>query len=231
MKQFLQKLRCIDGTALKLIAMISMIADHVGDMFFPDNFWLRFFGRIAMPVFSFCIAEGYSYTHDRRKYLTRLGCFALISELPFDLAFSGHLELGHQNIMLTFFLSVLALMLYDKITGKGEKSSALRIVAGCLSVAGMGIAALLLGADYTFFAVLTVFLFYVLRKKAHGLRTAAGCCVLSALRTVGYYSGTILSLIPLLCYNGKKGKGLKWLFYIFYPAHLLLLYCISRILA
>ena len=71
----------------------------------------------------------------------------------------------------------------------------------------------------------------MLRKKAHWLRASAGCGVLSALRTVGYYSGTILSLIPLLCYNGKKGKGLKWLFYIFYPAHLLLLYCISRILA
>jgi len=69
-------------------------------------------GRIAMPVFSFCIAEGYVHTRDKKRYLLRMGVFALISEIPFDLAFDGRVGLGHQNIMLTFFISILTLMLF-----------------------------------------------------------------------------------------------------------------------
>ena len=90
--------------------MISMVFDHVGDMFFPGVMWLRMIGRLAMPLFSFCIAEGYIHTKDRKKYILRLGIFALISEVPFDLAFEGKINLSHQNIMLTFFLAVIALI-------------------------------------------------------------------------------------------------------------------------
>ena len=79
----------LDGTLLKLIAMISMVFDHVGDNFFPGQTWMRIVGRIALPVFAFCIAEGFSHTHDRMKYLVRMGIFALISEVPFDLVTSG----------------------------------------------------------------------------------------------------------------------------------------------
>ena len=81
---------------LKLIAMISMVFDHAGDMFFHDQLWMRMIGRLAMPLFSFCIAEGYRYTKDRKKYLLRMGLFALISEIPFDLAFTGKIDLSHQ---------------------------------------------------------------------------------------------------------------------------------------
>lgn len=56
--------------------MISMVFDHVGDMFFPDAMWPRMIGRLAMPVFSFCIAEGYTHTKDKKKYLCRIGVFA-----------------------------------------------------------------------------------------------------------------------------------------------------------
>ena len=90
--------------------MISMVFDHVGDMFFPDAMWPRMIGRLAMPVFSFCIAEGFTHTKDKKKYLCRIGIFALISEIPFDLAFEGKVGFSHQNIMLAFFLAVAALM-------------------------------------------------------------------------------------------------------------------------
>ena len=229
-----KKYQILDGTTLKLIAMISMVFDHVGDMFFPDVMWPRMIGRLAMPIFSFFIAEGFSHTRDKKKYLCRLGIFALISEIPFDLAFEGRVGLGHQNIMLSFFLAVVALMLYDWIQG-GTKSevnhaSIGKTILGVIAVAAIAALSLLLRADYTIFAVIAVFLFYVLRQKHPLVRTGVGVAFLALTRTVGYYCTTGLSFIPLAMYNGKKGKGLKWLFYGFYPGHLLLLAAIKHIM-
>lgn len=222
-----KRYQILDGTTLKIIAMISMVLDHAGDLFFPGAIWLRAAGRLAMPIFAFCIAEGYAHTRDRKKYLLRMGVFALISEIPFDLAFESRIGLSHQNIMLTFFLSILALMLYDGIRGEkaagGERIPGWKTALGVLAVGAVAALALLLKADYTIFAVISVFLFYVLRKKHPLLRSGVGVAFLALTRTVGYYSATGLSFLPLALYNGKKGKGLKWLFYVFYPGHLLLL--------
>ena len=228
-----RQFQVLDGTVLKIIAMISMVFDHVGDMFFPGVMWLRMIGRLAMPVFSFCIAEGFAHTRDRKKYLLRVGVFALISEIPFDLAFEGKPGFAHQNIMLTFFLSIAALMLFDRIRGgadsEGKQIPIGKTVLGVLAVAAIAAASLLLRADYTVFAVIAVFLFYVLRQKPPLIRSGAGVAFLALTRTMGYYCATGFSFIPLALYNGKKGKGLKWLFYVFYPGHLLLLAAIMII--
>ena len=225
----------LDGTALKVIAMVSMVIDHVGDIFFPEATWMRMVGRIAMPIFSFCIAEGYVHTHDVKRYLLRMGAFALVSELPFDLAFSGGTDWTHQNIMLGFFLSILALILFDRIRGPKDPQTgrygAGRTALGCFEVCLMAAVALLLRADYTCFAVIGVFLFYVLKDMDPFFRALGGVGFLSVTRTMGYYCATGLSLFPLLLYNGEKGKGLKWLFYLFYPGHLLLLYAVKAFLA
>ena len=226
----LEKLRILDGTSLKLIAMISMVFDHVGDMFFPGALWMRMIGRLAMPLFSFCIAEGYAHTKNKQRYLMRMGVFALVSEIPFDLAFEGRVGLGHQNIMLSFFLAILALMVFDRIRGEGKEHAAGKTLLGILCVCAVAVLALLLRADYTLFAVLAVFLFYVLRNRHPLLRCGVGVGFLALTRTVGYYRATGLSLIPLLLYNGKRGRGLKWLFYAFYPGHLLLLYLLKTVL-
>ncbi len=108
--------------------------------------------------------------------------------------------------MLTFFLAVLALKVFDLIRGE-------------------------IKADYTVFAVIAVFLFYVFKDKRSFIRTGAGVAFLAVTRTMGYYCTTGLSMIPLLLYSGKRGKGLKWLFYAFYPGHLLLLYGIKLALS
>ena len=223
-----------DGTVLKLIAMVSMVFDHIGDMFFPGVMWLRMIGRLAMPIFSFCIAEGYAHTRDRKKYLIRMGIFALISEIPFDLAFEGKVGFGHQNIMLTFFLSIVALMLFDRITEKKESDTKYMTIGktavGVIAVIAVAVISLVLRADYTVFAVIAVFLFYVLRQKHNLIRSGVGVAFLAVTRTMGYYCATGFSFIPLALYNGEKGKGLKWLFYVFYPGHLLLLAALKLIL-
>ncbi len=223
-----ERCRILDGTTLKLIAMVSMLVDHIGAVFFPEAIWLRAIGRLAMPIFSFCIAEGYIHTRDRKKYLIRMGIFALVSEIPFDLAFDGRIGLGHQNIMLTFFIAILALMLFDMI--RGEKPTITQNILATMTILMSAVVAFLAQSDYTLFGVLTVFLFYVLRRKHPLLRTAAGVGFLVALRSVGYNIAAALSFIPLAMYNGKKGRGLKWLFYAFYPGHLLVLYLIKLIM-
>ena len=227
--------RILDGTTLKIIAMVSRVFDHVGDMFFPDLLWPRRIGRLAMPIFSFCIAEGYIHTRDKNRYLLRMGIFALVSEIPFDLAFEGKINLTHQNIMLTFFLAILALKLFDLIRGERKedtgKYSIARTFLGIAAVLAMAAIALLVKADYTIFAVIAVFLFYVLKDTKHFVRAGVGVAFLALTRTVGYYCTTGFSIFPLLLYNGKKGKGLKWLFYAFYPGHLFLLYVLKRMLA
>ncbi|MCR5383029.1 MAG: conjugal transfer protein TraX [Saccharofermentans sp.] len=227
------KLRILDGTVLKIIAMVSMVFDHAGDMFFPDVLWPRMIGRLAMPLFAFCITEGYIHTRDKKKYLFRMGIFALVSEVPFDLAFEGKVSLNHQNIMLTFFMSILALMLFDLVRGKINEDTGRysigKTILGSLVIIGTAAVAILIKADYTIFAVISVFLFYLFKDTKHFIRTGVGVAFLALTRTMGYYCTTGLSIIPLLLYNGKKGKGLKWLFYAFYPGHLMLLYLIKLI--
>ena len=228
------KIRILDGTTLKIIAMVSMVFDHVGDMFFPEMTWMRMVGRLAMPIFAFCITEGYIHTRDKKKYLLRMGIFALISEVPFDLAFDGKIGFSHQNIMLSFFISIVALMLFDLIRGAKIESkgrySVWRTILGILVVIVMAAVAMFVKADYTMFAVGSVFLFYVFKDVNLFVRPIPGVAFLAVTRTMGYYCTMGLSIIPLLLYNGKKGKGLKWLFYVFYPGHLLLLYVIKLLL-
>ena len=98
------------------------------------------------------------------------------------------------------------------------------------AVIAMAVLAFLVKADYTMFAVASVFLFYAFKDTNHFVRPIPGVAFLALTRTMGYYCTTGLSIIPLLLYNGKKGKGLKWLFYAFYPGHLLLLYVLKLIL-
>lgn len=220
-----QSYRILDGTSLKIIAMISMIIDHVGDNFFPEQTWMRIIGRIAFPIFAFCIAEGFSHTHDRRKYLLRMGIFACISEIPFDLVTSGKiLEFTHQNIMITFFWSILALICFEKINERKTKSARFCGIAVLMIFA---VGSLLLGMDYNFLAVGLICIYYFLRNKAPVWNHVAAMVYHVILRNVGIYLYGLLGFLPLFLYNGKRGRGLKWLFYIFYPAHLLVIWLLK----
>ncbi|MBQ3276528.1 MAG: hypothetical protein IJH47_05670 [Oscillospiraceae bacterium] len=220
----------LDGTALKIIAMASMILDHVGDNFFPGQLWMRALGRIAMPIFAFCVAEGFIHTRDRGRYLRRMGVFALVSEIPFDLVTAGKvLEFSHQNILVTFFWAILALICYEKILSGGR--SAGRTALGAVVLAGAALASLPLGMDYNLLAVGMIFLFTLLRNKTLPFRNLAVMAYHALLRNVGIYWFGLLGFLPLFLYNGKRGRGLKWLFYVFYPGHLLAIYLLRTLLA
>nr|WP_297283545.1 TraX family protein [uncultured Agathobaculum sp.] len=102
----------LDTNFLKLIAIIAMLIDHIGGAFFPEVGWFRWVGRIAFPIFCYCMTVGLLYTRDIKKYLFRLGLFAVISQPFYVLAFHPHdfvAELTNWNIFCTLFLSLLAM--------------------------------------------------------------------------------------------------------------------------
>ena len=199
------------GFQLKLLAMLAMTADHIGAVFFPEIPLLRWIGRLAMPVLCFFIGEGLRPTRSPRRYLLRLTGFALLSELPFDLAFYGGIEWGHQNAYFTLALGLLALW---AIQSRGMEGWLLALTAA--------LAAELLGCDYGMYGVLLI----LLLDRFHRARSEqlAGAALLN-LAFFGLQTQTLsLIALPLLwLYNGKRGRDDRRLFYLYYPAHLCVL--------
>ena len=199
------------GFQLKLLSMLAMTADHIGAVFFPEIPLLRWIGRLAMPVLCFFIGEGLRHTRSPRRYLLRLTGFALLSELPFDLAFYGGIEWGHQNVYFTLALGLLALW---AIQSRGMEGWLLALTAA--------LAAELLGCDYGMYGVLLI----LLLDRFHSARSEqlAGAALLN-LAFFGLQTQTLsLIALPLLwLYNGKRGRDDRRLFYLYYPAHLCVL--------
>ena len=199
------------GFQLKLLAMLAMTADHIGAVFFPEIPLLRWIGRLAMPVLCFFIGEGLRHTRSPRRYLLRLTGFALLSELPFDLAFYGGIEWGHQTVYFTLALGLLALW---AIQSRGMEGWLLALTAA--------LAAELLGCDYGMYGVLLI----LLLDRFHRARSEqlAGAALLN-LAFFGLQTQTLsLIALPLLwLYNGKRGRDDRRLFYLYYPAHLCVL--------
>lgn len=199
------------GFQLKLLAMLAMTADHIGAVFFPEIPLLRWIGRMAMPVLCFFIGEGLRHTRSPRRYLLRLTGFALLSELPFDLAFYGGIEWGHQNVYFTLALGLLALW---AIQSRGMEGWLLALTAA--------LAAELLGCDYGMYGVLLI----LLLDRFHSARSEQlAAAALLNLAFFGLQTQTLsLIALPLLwLYNGKRGRDDRRLFYLYYPAHLCVL--------
>ena len=196
------------GFQLKLLAMLAMTADHIGAVFFPEIPLLRWIGRLAMPVLCFFIGEGLRHTRSPRRYLLRLTGFALLSELPFDLAFYGGIEWGHQNVYFTLALGLLALW---AIQSRGMEGWLLALTAA--------LAAELLGCDYGMYGVLLI----LLLDRFHSARSEQlAAAALLNLAFFGLQTQTLsLIALPLLwLYNGKRGRDDRRLFYLYYTAHL-----------
>ena len=212
---------------LKLIGITSMLADHIGKVFFPEQQWLTLIGRLAFPIFAFGIAEGYLHTHDINKYFKRLAIFALISANYWQ----------STNVIFTLLLGLAAIFFFDRLPNK---------VIGFLITLVLCLIAELVHADYGAYGVSVVLIFYFLsqtmRKKKlqhKKVRMLGIFLAFSGLTLLRYLHPllitglsthyiqtilcTILSFVPILLYNGKLGIRCKYLFYIFYPVHQILI--------
>lgn len=217
----------------------------------------RAIGRIAFILFAYLMVEGFLHTHSRRNYLIRLGLFALVSEIPFDLAFSQtYYDPTGQNVFFTLFLGMLALTIWEWSSDRA--SFARTRTGGCLLcgiLRGVRIVALLsccgaawlLQTDYKYMGVLLIFAFYQTHdRKLPVQMLAAGCVMLlgtwsaNYLRYAGDFSAGYLFRFSLremyglfaffwiALYNGEKGRQFpKAFYYAFYPVHLLLLHFVT----
>lgn len=233
----------INGNVLKLIAVVTMFIDHIGAvviergilqdsptlslthiaMLWSISFWwrldliLRLIGRASFPIFAFLLVEGFLHTRNVKKYGIRLLIFGLLSEIPFDLAvFQTPFYLGYQNVFFTLFLGLLALAGLQKWEYDKSLWKPTAVVALCCVTAS------LIKSDYEAFGVVFVVILYMTREKPWLQTIAGGLAVIWELTA-------FLAFIPIRLYNGTRGKkDLKYLFYVFYPLHFLLLYVIRR---
>ncbi len=221
---------------LKLIACICMLCDHFSDAFFGGITFLNYIGRFSFTIFAFQIAQGYIHTHNIKKYIARLSIFALISQIPYMLFYNIVFnKIFVVNVIFTLLFGLLVILIYDKYNK----------FVGICSLLALGMLAEVCNFDYGFYGVFIVFMFYLLQNKKIYMTIIF---ILSVIAKYGislikynipfYYLFlgntysmcvyfTCLSIIPILFYNGKKGKDVKYLFYAFYPLHLFILALVS----
>lgn len=249
----------LSGACLKWIAIVCMAIDHIGasvvEQYFyqcRDLYWagmmsydrimtvyriylvIRCIGRFSFPVYCFLLVEGFRHTRSRAKYLRNLVIFAVLSELPFDLAFYGtFFYWEHQNVFMTLALGLAALWLIELLRQRTEPwlskkglpemgRGLLSILGDVIIVAPVAYLAYLMNTDYDATGILVIYVFYLLYHR----RVLASVCSAAVLTL---FSSTLEifcfpSIAAIGLYNGSRGKQLKYFFYIFYPLHLLILY-------
>jgi len=231
---------------LKITACLLMLADHIGASLFPKIIILRMIGRLSFPIFAYLIAIGYYKTHSFYKYLCRLLIFAAISQIPFSLAFSEQVSIHsffdflrfligrpypHLNIFFTLAIGLLTIRIWETGESKFFKT---------IAVFALGIIAEIFQADYGIYGVFIILSFNIFKdNKIKILISQFLVYILFNLFQILFYvyeikdasiklvmfnqALSLLALIFIFKYNGKKGKDLKYSFYAFYPVHLLLL--------
>ena len=236
-----RRLAGFSGNQLKMIAFFLMLCDHIGYMLIENGvlygqnpvYWtmaletpegqrwyllatvLRYLGRIAFPIFAFLIVEGFEHTGNVRNYLIRLGVFAALSEVPFDLACRGVIWYpAYQNTLWTLLLGAMALWSMEQ----AKKAHLLiRILIAGL-YAGI---AWYLHTDYGAVGVALIAALYLVRAD-HKAQVIVGALI-SAAESIELCGISALAFLPAYFYNGKRGDfALKYFFYLAYPLHLLL---------
>lgn len=207
---------------LKVIAVLTMVIDHLGVLFFPEQDWMRAVGRLTMPVFAYTIARGVYYTSNPRKYLWRLGILAIASQIPFTLLFGlgstydfGDLVvwLPLLNMIIPWFLA--AFFLERKIEP--------------LLVGGVIVLLLLVPIDYTSLVILLpIFIHRFWFKERKPI--LAGLSIVLTMSAISLFLGPLqwfsLLAIPLVVALERIDDKItmnKWFFYVFYPGHMMIL--------
>lgn len=232
----------ISANAIKYFAVFAMLIDHIAWCFVDTNSILgiimHLIGRMTAPIMTYFIVEGFHYTRNVNKYLARLAIFAAVSWIPFLFmeygtllpftSVDGNLYFNPaQGVIYTFFLTLLALKTVH--SENLQKPAKVVLVIGLCMLSSIG--------DWFFFPIIWALLLDKYRGnfKKQAAAFSISSLVLMTLMIMflmdGFVNnwfqyGVLLALIPLYFYNGEKGRGgrfNKWFFYVFYPAHLLIL--------
>ncbi len=224
----------ITANTLKIIAIIAMLIDHIAWKFVPTatvlGISMHVIGRLTMPIMCYFIAEGFYHTRNVKKYALRLLLFAFISQIPFTYQQSGHFFPQYHNIFSVMeSLNVLFNLFWGLIALWACKSN-LRKAVKVLSV--IGCCVLALATDWALFGVLYILAFGLnhnnLKKQSIWFSVVSVFMIGGAV-TMGpiqlFQAGVFLSLFCFFLYNGERGgyAWSKWVFYAFYPIHMLIL--------
>lgn len=227
------KIKGLTNNQLKIIAMLSMLIDHIGIILFPQIKIFRIIGRIAFPIFAYMIAEGCTYTRNKTKYLLSLASLGILCQAFFFLG-TGSM---YMNVLITFTLSVICIFSIDffnkrknMFSGFVLLSVVIMLVLLCVIIPenfnfhGFAIDYGILGA------LLPVSVYLARNKKEKILCTVILLLLISfVFKDIQIFS--LLSVPLLSLYNEKRGRiNLKYMFYIFYPMHLALIYGISMLI-
>lgn len=222
----------LNNNCIKLLALLFMLIDHVGVVFLvPGSIQYcaaRFIGRLSFPLYAYLAAEGIEHTSNRQKYAIRLMFLAFISEIPYDLVWTGHLYSSEiQNVFFTMSFSVLAFC----FPGRGMQGRiAWVLIAGLLAKA--------VRSDYGFSGVILISTFYFFRERKDLTAAIAAAFFYTQVGFLGH--DEIMSILVVLMLsgawtliivasNGKIGNK-KWrnLFYSAYPVHLFCYWAMKR---
>lgn len=239
----------VTSFALHILAMVFMLCDHLWATVVTGNIWLTCVGRVAYPIFAFLTVEGYFHTKSLKLYVRRLLIFALLSEIPFNLMTGGGIfNPTHQNVLWTFLIGIGLIRLIEWARSKPHQVRrwllvGIGVLLGCL-VAMLGM------TDYMHFGVMMMLVFYLFRGHRWW-------CLLGQLVCLWYINFemmgglvypfdllgrewlfpqqgfALLALLPVWLYRGKQGlynRTLKYAYYVFYPAHMLILYLLMLVL-
>lgn len=224
---FFEKIRVLSGAQLKYIAFISMLIDHINKaLLYPilqekgilqqiSNLF-EILGRIAFPLFSFFLVEGFFKTRNRWKYLSYLLIFGIISEIPYNLFQSAvFFEPNSNNVMFTLSLSLVTIWIID-VLKKKIKNKYIWYFISFIIVAVMCLVAMVLGLDYEKHGILIGYFFYIFYDKPF-------MALIFGYISIFKEFFSLLGFGFTLFYNGKRGRQNKILNYLFYPVHLLIL--------
>lgn len=228
------------GFILKNIALVTMVLDHI-KYAIPEasTFITQYFGRISYPIFAFLITEGVVHTSDLKKYYKRLLIFACISQIPFMLFRTLVSDKLLLNIMFTFLFAITGIIIFEDLKSRKKCPLFFRIILISLNFIFILIMGTYVSVDYGWYGIAVVWIFYLFRDKKI-LRTFLFFLLVFIYYLFAYhlninsidYLKVVFTSIPgilVLFYNGKEGIKLKYFFYLFYPIHLLIIYCIYLI--
>lgn len=219
--------------SLRLLALATMLLDHIGLALLPGFPALRMVGRMSFVLYCFLLVEGYVHTHSRRAYLTRLLILAVISEVPFDLfLFAQPFNALEQNVLFTLALSLCALSIVDTYGSNAPLAMALTLSL-CLT-------AMLARVSYAWLGIVLCLCFYAYRDRP--LPRAVGVVCLELLYSLSLLCAgesfswalfnlcSLAALAPISLYNRRPGpRALRLAFYVAYPLSLLALYALRTL--
>lgn len=223
---------------LKIIAVIAMTIDHIALFLLnegnPEYNIMRGIGRLAFPIFCYQLVIGTKYTRDKFEYLYRLFFFGLISEIPYDLAYGSNIT-EHSNVMFTLFLGALTIFVSERIddyekyhiflTDKKAFLEVLKVFLKGIVLSGCVIISVVMNTSYAGIGVMGIYFLYILVKNNKNILFGIPLFCYSVFQIPAVCSFLI---IDILKDRPEKRKINKWFFYIYYPAHLFILFLIKK---